>query len=236
MLLVWALWKRVSSNLMFVLLGVSVCIALWLTRDLPEKPALPELNWAAQDSESYRVLMRFSRESQYASPDLVANIAIKAPMLPTQPNEWLGFVAEHRAGIEQAWAADSLGRAWIDQLGATFPEGVFRTAHNDPFLSFHATLQVFERRLSYALLLALDGKGEEAAKLINGSLRAVQAMQKGGATLVTQMIAQVLLRRSVFGVSSLLDAALLNDTAKQKLRSELGAMLPLDSNFQRSVD
>jgi hypothetical protein len=226
---VLAIWKVVSWKVLGPVLLVCAGTLLWLAKDSPERNRFIEVTTvASKESKSYEVLMWMGGESPHSrvKERKTAFSEAESLKLPADEKTWSDFVAENRGKIAEAWEKDVVGREWIAALMQFPPSGVFRDGVKDPLLSFQATRSVFEHRFMQALALSLEGKAGEGVSILADSIRALRHIQKGAGTLVGQMIAHVLVKRSGLVVTVMLDNCSLSAAQRSDLATALGELIP----------
>jgi hypothetical protein len=188
---VGAIWKNVSYRFALPLLGVSGSWLLYLAWDIsPPTPSMVMPQCTPQDSKSwttYRWLLKSGPDSRV---NRVPSGQADLPFFPVKREEWAGFVLKNRTVFEVAWLEDTLGREWIETMALYSPEGIYPTGAPDaPGLSFAVIRRATQIRWACAQLLLLDGKADEAAHALLPLLRTGYHLQKGGTSLLNQMIA-----------------------------------------------
>jgi len=129
-------------------------------------------------------------------PDGVFNVGpalpIRAPL--TEPDKFVAEITEKRDQIELAWLNLAEGRAWLAQLNGFAEIGESTPARMDaPWLKFAAVRAVTQVSCARAAVLALDGRGDEAADTLRPVLEVSRKLEPGARTLVRAMIARVML-------------------------------------------
>jgi hypothetical protein len=142
------------------------------------------------------------------------------------------MVSKDRAAFEEAWTNDTLGREWVDAMAAHEPVGIFPPAgFKDPAMTFSVLRRHCMVRWGIAQLLLIDGKSDEALRILLPLLQASYHLQKGGTSLVTQMIANVFIHGTHQRLQLILDA----DNLSSDARSEALAVLRGATSVELSI-
>jgi len=129
-------------------------------------------------------------------PDGAFNVGpalpIRAPL--TDPDKYVVEITEKRDQIELAWLNLGEGRDWLARLNGFAEIGDSTPARPDaPWLKFTAVRVVTQVSCARAAVLALDGRGDEAADTLRPVLEVSRKLEPGARTLVRAMIARVML-------------------------------------------
>lgn len=205
------------------LAGFAFCSALvaFLGIDESHRAAVPEIGIvAAPDSAEHQIYMRLVKgASGSAAPGIRKPDNPRDQLIAKKPGEWRQFTTANRERIRAEWAEDLVGRSWLEAL-AELPTDA-RIAHHpsitEPLLDFQTVRTLASHRLAYALLLADEGRPNEAAAHLNTLLRASYSLERIGPSTVDVAIACVLLKNAYPAIDQLLDAGTLSDTSRANL-------------------
>jgi hypothetical protein len=137
------------------------------------------------DSKSYEVYRWMLKTDQGSRLKEIAQSSAELPMFPPNHDELSAYVTKHRAMFEAEWAADLLGREWIEAMAQSTPEGLYPNQGIDsPLLSFSVIRRSVTIRWAHAQLLWLDGHSDEATRTLVPILRAGYHLQRGSLSLV----------------------------------------------------
>ena len=119
-------------------------------------------------------------------------VYVRAPL--TDPIKYTAELSEKREQIDLAWANLAEARDWLAQLNAFAEIGDETSARIDaPILKFALVRAVTQVSCARAALLALDGRGDEAAEVLLPVIEVSRKLEPGARTLVRAMIARVML-------------------------------------------
>lgn len=233
-------------------LPVSACAAsllvlgVWLTRDDealrhdPDHPALRSDFPAA--ASTHALVLRHSKDAPGSIYEQVAAAPLNWPHLTEKPGsaeKWLEFAREHRTEIEARWTADKPLRDWFDELSAQPALADLTLRFSDPSPSFAPLREMTRVASAQATLLALDGQGDEAVRVLTTVLDVGQKLQTHSRTLVRRMVAIVIQRHAITSINLVLRLAPVSATIKARLAETLdkaqdpaeGAVLLLQSEY-----
>lgn len=200
-------------------------LAWWQASDERDRPPAPEIGPVlAEASETSRLYRQFSTDKAVEDVRQVPLI-----MLPKKGADWADFARLEGSKIEAAWAADIVGRQWIEALAAAHPEGVIsRSSYADPMLKFMPVRSTTLRRLAYAWLLSQTGRADEAIDVLIPALGAGYALQRSGGTLVECMIGTVVVGSATDVLERILDHSKPSEPALGRARAALEVSVPMD--------
>jgi len=233
-LIVWGVWKKVSYRMTLPVIGLCGGFVLYLVWDDAERPAPPDIGPVTPtDSKSYEAYRWFVKGDLHSRLAEQAKELAELPKFPNDHAQWPEFFAKHRAAFTQAWEKDALGRAWIDAMAQNAPEGVYPPVKKTegPMLAFTPYRQSASARWGYVQVLVIDKRYDDAARLLVPFLRANFHLQRGGAILVTEMIAVVGLRGSYDQLEILVGTGKLSP----EVRSEVAVALKEAPPIQLSL-
>lgn len=231
----WAVWKKLSYRCSLSFFAASCAFLVYMAWDDGTRPPAPTMASAIPPkSESYAAYRWMLKNDPNSRLKEIASPSVDLPMFPLQHEEWEGFVTKHRAMFEAEWAADSIGREWIEAMARSAPEGLFPSQGIDsPILSFSVIRRSVAIRWAHAQLLWLDGHGDEAIRTLVPILRAGYHLQRGSLALVNQMIASVLLK-GTYDRLELIEYLTLSASARADLVAALQEAPPVVQNIAQA--
>lgn len=236
---VLCLTQRVRSRITFPGFLISAGLLAILATDDIRRSEPPDYGpVVAIDSVEYRTYMQMAE----GTPDnLTQQIAIPAKssdqLIATDPETWAKFIATHHDRIVREWEEDEVGQSWLIDM-ADLPQNAGAIVHptvTGPIIAFRPVRAAASHRLAYALLLASEGKTDEAASHLIVLLRAFQSLQRIGVGAVDEMIASVVLKKIYAGVTQLLGANSLSPSARTELAACVGNAPDIKFVISRTV-
>ena len=182
-----------------VAFGLAVVTVIFVAASLDDAEFVRPLTtnefspFVPRGNESWELTVRDWPEAAQSAASASATAAyVRAPV--TDPVKIAAEVAEKRDQIEVAWENIADVRAWLAQLNA-FPEigDSTPTRLDAPLLKFSIVRAVTQVTCARAMLLALDGRGDEAADTLLPLIEVARKLEPGARTLVRAMIARVML-------------------------------------------
>lgn len=222
-LCIWGIWKKVSYRWLFPILGLSAGPVAYLAYDGGERPAPPEIGKVVSaDSKSYEAYRWFLKGDPLNRLPQAPAALQEIPPFPADSDDWSDFFGKHRDIFIAGWKQDALGREWTDVMAANVPDGIFPPqGHEGPSMAFSIFRRSAQLRWGYAQVLVLDNRPDDAVQLLLPFLRANYHLQRGGSSLMTEMIALVCVRTTYEHLETLAYAGRLSPA----LRSEIAATL-----------
>ena len=221
---VFGVWTRCSYRLLLPM-GVLLALGLtWLAHDEPDGfiPRVPG-PFGSPDSKGFQILVWMAKASSSSriSDRNQGNLLTTDLKLPAKQADWSTYTNAHRGEILAAWEKDKVGREWINSLITSAPSGLVPDKIKDTLLSYSIVREVFEIRMLKAQLLFAENNVDEAAGITEQTIQAIEKLSRGGGTLVNEMIAAVLLRRSCETLSYFVDAHGFSAATKHRLVAAL---------------
>lgn len=219
----WAVRMRTPLRRSLPALSLLSSFLVYLAWDDPAPPPptvlSPVISADSKCYETYSWLLK-DGEGRQGQEDRVPNVDL--PYFPQEKAEWTESVLKHRETWEAAWTEDTLGREWLAGMAAHEPEGYFpNEGMSTPLLDFARVRRASHCHWARAHLLFTEGQTDEAARILLTVVRAGYNLQRGGSTLVTQMIASVLTKNSYESLGLLLDSGTLSDQLKMEIAGVL---------------
>jgi hypothetical protein len=219
---IFAVWANLRYRWLAPAALVSGIAVLALAWDGAEKPSFDVGPMVARDAASflaYQTLLKSGAGSRVAErPPEVINL----PHPPADVADWPNFYRDNRAVYEAAWQKDTLGREWVAGMAANSPSGLFPLVNYEgPLLDFRAVRSTAWLQWGHAYLLASDGQPDAAAKALTTFLLAHYNLQRGGSTLITQMIAMVCVRGTYQRLDQLVAAGKLSSGVRREIAAVL---------------
>jgi hypothetical protein len=172
-----AVWRRI--RLFQTWRSVAVCAALfapvlvWLAWDdakIVTPLSIDQLSPApaSQVDESHQATLAYSAVAGRAAPRTLPSGGLNLTASPVEkPAAWRDEVTKQRAKIEAEWVALAPVREWQAELDRFPAIADGRSAGFDaPIMSLAALRRLGDATCAKAMLLALDGKGDEAFALL----------------------------------------------------------------------
>jgi len=222
----WLTWIGLAVGWLAVL-----PILWWLSSDDPavrDPVSMEEFSPAVSGADqSFATLMRYSRASKDSEAQAFAALKLAVPAFGVQPSsdaaKWTAFVTQHRAELEQDWAALAPQRQWIDQLASY--DSIGDLTPDD--LQFDIPSFQVWRTLAYhcsaiATLQAADGHGDEALATVLPLLAISRRLQTSSRTLIRSAVAENLEQTSLATVGLVLDRASTSPAVRQRVAEALG--------------
>ncbi len=219
---VWGIWKRLPYSIAIPVLALSAAFLGYLAWDDLDRPPAPQVGAIVPaDSKSYAIYQRFLKgHTDTSSVEIPKPISL--PLFPSDIKEWASFATQNRALLEAAWGHDSLGQAWIDEMAANKPEGLYPPpSMKDPGLDFSKIRRSSQLRWSKFHLYLIDGKPNEAAQLLVSLVHASYHLQSAGTNLVNQMIPVVFLKGAYQRLELIVDDPSLSDQTRKDILATL---------------
>ncbi len=237
---VWLACKRPRWKPAFVTLGVAGVFVVSLGRDVDAPPALiapgPELDATAPVAVALAWLTPDHPQNRLS--EVRPGEALPQIDFPANAGDWPAYLDEHRATLEALWQQDALGRAWVALLAAEEPAGLCANLEppgESPNPRFSVVRQIVRLHLAQVYRLDADGAPEEAAALLELTIRAFQNFQRGTVTLVNQMVANVCLRLAYTAGADLISRHELAPETRARLHDTLLRGLGASGAIDRSV-
>lgn len=221
----WLTWPVLG-----VCSAASAAVLGWLAWDEPSLRhplSIDELSPTFPGAErSFAVLMRYAKPASTAEARTFATYKFKVPALaasPREPEKFIAFVTERRADLAADWAMLAAERKWLEQLNA-FPQfgDLTPPRANADLISFPVWRALSQRASAEAMLLALDGRGDDAIATLVPILEAGRKLQVHSRTLVRSMVGIVIERLAVETASLVLDRTTPSAAARARLLAALG--------------
>jgi hypothetical protein len=204
-------------------------VLVWLAWDEPavrQPVSIEEFSPVFPGAEkSFAVLMQYSTKNPGPEARAFAAAKLVVPGFganPQDPDRWLSFVNENRAGLEADWAVLAPQRRWLDELAAFDRIGDLTPA------GISAEIVKFQpwRALSYhacgiATLQALNGHGDDAIATLLPLLEVSRKLQPTSRTLVRSLIAEVAERMTLQTTLIVLDHATVSEATRRRLSAVL---------------
>jgi hypothetical protein len=218
-----AIWKTLRWSVLLMGLALTGGLMFYFWRDVPQPQQADLGRRVSDDDEGYKIVMWLAEDSPHSRlKEVGAPLANTAQLyLPANAADWPAFVCSHRNEIDQAWAEDIVGRAWIEAIIAHPPAGVWLQTLKGPTLSFQALRTTSHVRLEKAYALALDGQFEEAMQLLISMTTACQHLQRTAPCLINQMISGAVLKLTYNAAAEILKLGSVPDGTKRKLEKTL---------------
>lgn len=174
--------------------------------------------------KSFAVLMRYGK-SQPLGRDFKAPQRIFRQgryVDASKPEEWVKWLAEHRADIEADWADLAPVRAWWDELAAFDRIGDLTPGRIDAeIMAFSPVRSYAQHAVAIAGLQALDGRGDEAFATLQPLLEVSRRLEPSSRTLVRLMIARVMQRMAIDAAGFVLDRTPVSPSARARFAAAL---------------
>lgn len=174
--------------------------------------------------KSFAVLMRYGK-SQPLGRDFKAPQRIFRQgryVDASKPEEWVKWLAEHRADIEADWADLAPVRAWWDELAAFDRIGDLTPGRIDAeIMAFSPVRSYAQHAVAIAGLQALDGRGDEAFATLQPLLEVSRRLEPSSRTLVRFMIARVIQRMAIDAAGFVLDRTPVSPSARARFAAAL---------------
>jgi hypothetical protein len=220
---VFAIRGKVSYRILVPVTGVSAACIVYLViddRTLPPPIDIPSLSEA--DADAYRAYRWYLKDAPDSRVAEMPSSLFDLPPLPKDREQWSDYMEEHREIILEAWASDELGRTWVEIMAKRAPASMFPVELVDePMLNYSAVHASANVRWAYAGLLAWEGRADEAADVLLHGLRAFYHLQRGGPSLVVDMIGVVCARRTYQWLEQLLDENRLSPNTRAAIAQAL---------------
>ncbi len=200
----------------------------WLAWDEPairQPITIEEFSPAFEGSEkSFAVLMQYSRQTPSEEAKAFAANKLSSPTLanPDNPAKWLESVTKNRAAIEADWATLAPQRRWFGELAAFDRIGDLTPSdYSANIMAFQPWRTLSKHTCAVAMLLALDGRGDEAIALLVPQLEVSRKLQLSSRTLVRTMIAVIVERVTMQTASLVLDRTTVSPVSRARLAAAL---------------
>ncbi len=219
----WLSWPVLAASWLVVLPVLG-----WLAWDEPairQPITIEEFSPAFPGAEqSYAVLMQYSKQTPSEEAKAFAATKLNAPILanPDNPAKWLESVTKNRAAIETDWTTLAPQRRWLGELAAFDRLGDLTPAdYSANIISFLPWRTLSKHTCAVAMLLALDGRGDEAIALLVPQLEVSRKLQLSSRTLVRTMIAVVVERVTLQTAALVLDQKPVSAASRARLAAAL---------------
>ncbi len=218
-----AIWKKLRWKVLFLGLALTGGLSFYFWWDVLQPQQADLGRRVSDDDEGYKIVMWLAIDSPYSRLKDAGAPSVNAAQihLPGNAEERPVFIRSHRNEIDQAWAEDTVGRAWIEAIIVHPPAGVWLQTLNGPTLSFQALRTTSQVRLAKAYILALDGQSEEAMQLLIPMITAWQHLQRTGPCLINQMISGAVLKLTYNTAAEILELGFVPEGTKRKLEKTL---------------
>ncbi len=220
----WLSWPVIAVLWLAVL-----PVLAWLSWDdaaIRQPITIEEFSPAFAGAEkSYAVLMQYSKQTPSAEAKAFAATKLSAPVLanPDNPAKWLESVTKNRAAIEADWATLAPQRRWFGELAAFDRLGDLTVSdYSANLMSFSVWRTLSKHTCAVAMLLALDGRGDEAIDLLVPQLEVSRKLQLSSRTLVRTMVAVVVERVTLQTAALVLDRTPVSAASRARLAVALG--------------
>lgn len=232
---VLAVWRYLWWVFLILACMLNIAALAYLRLDFVPMTSEPALGPLADEGESTRETLAWMMEkhpkSRITEIRLQSDVAL-AIRLPVDRREWLDHVRAHRQLILDAWESDALGREWTEVLSQPTPAAIHLYRHDAPMLSFQCTRSSLYARTAYAYLIAVEGKRDDALKIVLPELLAWQHLQRSEGMLVHQMIAAVMIKESMKTIDAILDLGPASPTTLEAVRGALENACPIGDVFR----
>ena len=193
---------------------------------------------AAPDSAEFLTYMQMAE----GTPDnLTQQVAIPAKssdqLIATDPQTWQKFIEANYDQILREWEEDEVGQSWLIDM-ADLPDdagAIVHTTPAGPIIAFRPVRAAASHRLAYALLLADEGKADEAASHLIILLRAGHTLQRIGVGPLDEMVALAILKKVYAGIDRLLDGNSLSVSARAELTESVAYAPSITLVISRSI-
>lgn len=219
----WLSWPVLAVSWLVVLPVLG-----WLAWDEPairQPITIEEFSPAFDGAErSYAVLMQYSKQTPSEEAKAFAATKLSSPILanPDNPAKWLESVTKNRAAIEADWATLAPQRRWFGELAAFDRIGDLTPSdYGANIISFLPWRSLSKHTCAVAMLLALDGRGDEAIALLVPQLEVSRKLQLSSRTLVRTMIAEVVERVTLQTAALVLDRTPVSAASRARLAGAL---------------
>ena len=232
-----AIVTRLSWKIVLPLVLVEIGAFTYLLWDAPERPAPADLGprISAAD-ESYHVIMWMSKDSPFSrlkEPRVLPGDVIDL-RLPANRSAWPEHVRKHRQEIMAAWDQDALGREWVDAINAHPPQGIWPQRSGDPRIDSQSIRLSSFVRWARAYVLAVEGQRDEAIQSLIPLLSCWQHLQCSGECLVTEMIADAVMKQSYGVIEEILKLGPVTNETMTTLRTALEQAPPVRQVFRNA--
>jgi hypothetical protein len=229
----WWIWKHRRAGprnrpASLALLASGLLFAAWLARDEPAPfhAALAAELWQhpdPADAATHALTLRFT-------PGATGGLRFSSPVLESSkldfcslghPTTRAAYALAHRAEVDALWADIAPLRAWFDELASQAALADLTRDFDEPQLAF-TPLRVFADGASaHALLLALDGRRDEAVEILLPVLAAARKLEPRARTLARRMYAISLQRTALSALRFVVEQGPLGETARTRLQAAL---------------
>jgi hypothetical protein len=175
------------------------------------------------DETSHALVLRYANGSS-ASKQFRSPAFIGTALSARDGEKWAQFLREHRTEIETGWQVLTPVRAWWDELAAQPRLGDLTQPRPDaPIMAFQPVRSHAQYAVAKAGLLALDGKGDEAAAAVLRLYDVARKLEATSRTLVRSMMSRVTERMAIETTGFILDRATVSAPMRQALTDALTA-------------
>lgn len=210
------------------------CGLFYFAWDDRERPPAPVLGTIIDENNpgylTYRWMLKNDPKSRIEdmSPELEG-----LPRFPAKPEDWPGFLAEHRQQFESAWEKDTLGQTWIEIIGAMKTDAYFPpSTPASPILAFTPLRHSVQTRWAKAGLLSLDGNHDAAVLTLLPLLSASHQLQRSAPTMLGQMIAIVFIKGTQERLRLIVETGKLSPQTQAELLTALDSAPPPSLAFR----
>jgi len=219
---VFGSWPRVAAGA--AVLALATAWLAWDDREFEQRITLDDLSPPAgpDAAESHAVTLWYTEGAgRTRRPFQSGKLAVRASPAE-KPDEWRAEITRAREEIVAEWEALAPEREWFAAMDAFPAIGDDATGGFDaPLMSFAPFRRVTMIGQARAGLLALEGRGDEAADILIRQLSVSAKLERNSRTLVRSMTAMVGLRNGIGAAEFVLRHA----TVSRAKRDELAAVL-----------
>jgi hypothetical protein len=227
------IWRRVRYLILVPSLVLCWGALGYFGYDLQQRPSLPDVGpVASSDAESFKLFCWMTGDSPLSRIKELSEQNIADDAFITQPPDlWRTWLMSNRDRVLGDWTKDAVGREWIDSMARTPCSGVVLLGMDGPLFRFQPFRAVVNHQLAYAALLAVNGRGDDAARSLTNLLRASHALQRSGAGTLMSMIASACLSRSYEVSQFVTDCGAISPDAKRELAAALSDAPPIEKTI-----
>jgi hypothetical protein len=175
------------------------------------------------DDASHALVLRYAKNSP-AGKEFHAPAFIGTALSARDGEKWAQFLLGHRVEIEAGWQELTPVRAWWDEMAAQPRLGDLTQPRPDaPIMVFQPVRSHAQYAMAKAGLLALDGKGDEAAAATLQLYDVARKLEATSRTLVRSMMSRVTERMAIDTTGFILDHATISAPMRRALTDALTA-------------
>lgn len=212
----------------FALAAGSAVFLAWMARDdeflrhtdIP--PALRNDHPAAK--AGYDLSLRYSKNVPGSLLSTVPESNLKFPSgEPGAENDakWTAFITENKAALDTLWTELAPLQTWMGELAAAPYIGDYTDHFDSPIMHFRSVRLISQVSCARALLLAGDGRRDEAADTLLPVLTASRNLQPHSNNLVRRMIGIAMQRLAQNTLSRVLASGDISPSVRARLSNAL---------------